>query len=252
MKRFTPGVLALAMTLASVASAQTNPPAKTQATTTAHSSAAAKPAASTYDKALLNPALLKATAPAEYDVKFTTTKGNFTVHVARDWAPVGADRFYNLVKHHYYDGVAIFRVVPNFMAQFGISPYPAVAKAWDKAAIKDDAVKHGNTRGAITFAAESDPNTRTTQVFINFKNNAFLDSQRFAAFGEVTEGMDVVDQLYSGYGDSGAPDQGKMTDEGRAYTEKNFTKLDVIKTAVVVAPAGTTVPKAAPKTAAHP
>jgi peptidyl-prolyl cis-trans isomerase A (cyclophilin A) len=251
MKRFAPGFLALATVLASAASAQTNPPAK-RPVTTAHSSTAAKPSSSTYDKALLNPALLRATAPAEYDVKFTTTKGSFTVHVTRDWAPVGADRFYNLVKHRFYDGAAIFRVVPNFMAQFGISPYPAVAKAWDKAAIKDDPVKHGNTRGAITFAAESDANTRDTEVFINFRNNSYLDSQRFAAFGEVTEGMEVVDQLYGGYGDSGAPDQGKMTEEGRAYTEKNFPKLDIITTAVVVAPGGTTAPKAAPKTPPHP
>ena len=133
------------------------------------------------------------------------------------------------------------------MAQFGVSPYPVVAKAWDNAAIKDDLVKHGNTRGAITFAAETAPNTRTTQVFINFKNNAFLDSQRFAAFGEVTQGMDVVDQLYGGYGDAGAPDQEKMTKEGRAYTEKGYPKLDVVKSATLVPPAGA----AAPKTPAH-
>ena len=204
----------------------------------------AKPAASPYDKALLTPKALVAQAPAEFDVKFVTTQGDFNVHVTRDWAPHGADRFYNLVKHHYFDGVALFRVVPGFMAQFGISAYPAVAKAWDDAKIPDDAVKHGNTRGAITFAAESAPNTRTTQVFINYKNNAFLDSQRFAAFGEVTEGMDVVDKFYGGYGDAGAPDQGKMTEQGKAYTDAGFPKLDHVKTATVVAPA------AAPKTGA--
>ena len=174
MKKLRPAVLVLGFIFAGVATAQT-PPAQKPGTATSHP--AARPAGSTYDRALLNPALLKQQAPAEYDVKFITTKGDFTVHVTRDWAPIGADRFYNLVKHHYYDGVAFFRVIPGFMAQFGVSPYPVVAKAWDNAAIKDDLVKHGNTRGAITFAAESAPNTRTTQVFINFKNNAFLDSQ---------------------------------------------------------------------------
>jgi peptidyl-prolyl cis-trans isomerase A (cyclophilin A) len=244
MKRLQAAVIVLGFISAGAALAQTAP-VKKPGTATSHP--AARPASSTYDRALLNPALLKQQAPAEYDVKFVTTKGDFTVHVTRDWAPIGADRFYNLAKHHYYDGVAFFRVIPGFMAQFGVSPYPVVAKAWDNAAIKDDLVKHGNTRGAITFAAESAPNTRTTQVFINFKNNAFLDSQRFAAFGEVTQGMDVVDQLYGGYGDAGAPDQEKMTKEGRAYTEKGFPKLDTVKTATLVPPAGT----AAPKTPAH-
>lgn len=211
--------------------------AKKPATAT-HS--AAKPAGPGYDRALLTPSLLHAIAPAEFDVKFVTTKGDFTVHVTRAWAPKGADRFYNLARHHFFDGVALFRVVQTphpFMAQFGISPYPAVAKAWENANIKDDPVTHHNVRGTITYAAESDPNTRSTQVFISYGDNSFLDSQRFAPFGEVTDGMDVVDKFYSGYGDAGAPDQGRMVSEGRAYTQKSFPNLDYIKTATVVMPA---------------
>src|SRR5579884_83285 len=138
---------------------------------------------------MLNPAAYKVKAPDTYKVKFNTTKGSFVVEVTRAWAPLGADRFYNLVKGGYYDGAPLYRVIPNFMVQFGFSPSTAVNKAWEKAEIKDDPVKQSNKRGYITFAT-SGPNTRTTQVFINYKDNAFLDTQGFAPFGNVVEGMD--------------------------------------------------------------
>jgi peptidyl-prolyl cis-trans isomerase A (cyclophilin A) len=198
-----------------------------------------------FDKALLTPAALNAKAPETFDVKFSTTQGDFVVHVTRAWAPIGADRFYNMVKHHFLDGDAFFRVLSGFMAQFGLNPYPEVNQAWSRAAIKDDPVRQSNKRGAITFATAG-PNTRTTQLFINFKNNAGLDLQGFAPFGEVTSGMDVVDKLYSGYGEGApqgsGPDQDKVTNQGRPYLEKNFPKLDTIKTAtlIVPAPAGAT------------
>src|SRR5437899_2142891 len=153
-------------------------------------------AARAYDRTLLKPALLKDKAPEQYKVKFVTTRGEFTLAVTRAWSPLGADRFYNLVKHHFYDNTSIFRVVPNFVAQFGISAYPAVTTAWRGTDIKDDAVTQSNKRGYITFAT-SGPNTRTTQVFINLKDNAGLDRQGFSPFGVVEDGgMRVVDMFY--------------------------------------------------------
>ncbi len=187
----------------------------------------------TTDPALLHPATLHAKAPEVYEVKFTTTKGDFVVQVTRAWAPQGADRFYNLVKHGFFSDAAFFRVVPGFIIQFGLNADPAVNKVWQSANIKDDPVTQSNKPGYLTFATAG-PNTRTTQLFINFGNNTFLDNQGFAPFGQVTSGMDVVQQLYSGYGES--PDQGAIQAQGKAYLEKSFPKLDVIKTAVIVAP----------------
>ena len=198
-----------------------------------------------FDPALLQPATLKAKAPAEFDVKFVTTAGEFTIKVTRAWAPNGADRFYNLVRHHFYDGASFFRVLPGFMAQFGMSAYPEVSRAWENAKIKDDPVTQHNRRGFVSFAMAG-PNTRTTQVFINYGNNDNLDQSGFSVFGVVTDGMDVVDKLYNGYGE-GAPDghgpnQELIGARGRAYLEKNFPKLDSIRTASIV--------PAAPKPAA--
>jgi peptidyl-prolyl cis-trans isomerase A (cyclophilin A) len=187
---------------------------------------------------LLNPAALKAKAPDDFKAQFTTTKGDFTVEVHRDWAPNGADRFYVLVKNGFYDGAEFFRVIPNFMVQFGISGNPKIAAAWAHANLRDDPVKQGNKRGRITYAMAG-PNTRTSQVFINFRDNSNLDSQGFAAFGEVTEGMDVVDKLYGGYGDmqemgGHGPSPSKIESEGNAYLDKNFSQLDKIKTAKIL------------------
>lgn len=205
--------------------------------------AAKAPATKTtpYDPALLQPATLRAKAPAEYDVKFVTTQGEFTIKVTRAWAPNGADRFYNLVRHHFYDGAAFFRVLPGFMAQFGLSAYPEVSKVWENATIKDDAIIQSNHRGFVSFATAG-PNTRTTQVFINYGNNEALDKSGFSAFAVVSDGMEVVDKLYNGYGegapDGHGPDQGLIGSRGRAYLEKSFPKLDTIRSATLV-PAAT-------------
>ena len=180
---------------------------------------------------LLHPASLHAKAPATYRVDFKTKRGTFVVTVHRAWSPRGADRFYNLVRAHYYDGVTFFRVVKGFVAQFGISPDPAVSKVWQNATIKDDPVKASNTTGTITFA-DRGPDTRTTQVFVNLANNAAsLDGQGFSPFGKVTSGMTVVNGLYSGYGDPPPDLQQQMATHGNAYLRKHYPKLDSIVTA---------------------
>jgi len=235
--------------LSRTSTAQT-PPAKPKSSTT---TAAPKPAASAYDRTLLKPSLLKDTAPDTYQVKFDTTRGEFTVTVTRAWAPIGADRFYNLVKHHYFDGCRFFRVIPNFMVQFGISPYPPVNAAWDKATIKDDSVKQKNTRGMLTFAKTSLPNSRTTQLFINFKDNSFLDSQGFAPFGVVDgRGMNVVEMMYDQYGDT-ANNEEEMEKGGEKAIAAKWPKLDTIKSATIVGGTSSTpAAKPAPKPAAKP
>jgi peptidyl-prolyl cis-trans isomerase A (cyclophilin A) len=185
---------------------------------------------------LRTPSALTEKAPDMYRAKFDTTKGVFVIEVHRDWAPLGADRFYNLVKNGFYDDVRFFRVLDNFMAQFGINGDPAVMAAWRSANLRDDPAKESNKRGYVTFATGG-PNTRTTQVFINFKDNTGLDSQGFTPFGQVVEGMDVVDKLYSGYGEGAprgqGPDQGRAQMEGNAYLAKSFPKLDYIKKATI-------------------
>ena len=223
------------------------------------SSTAAKPntnthpathSTATYDHTLLKPALLKETAPATYQVKFDTTRGEFTVTVHRDWAPNGADRFYNLVKHHYYDGARVYRVIPGFVAQFGINPHPPVNTAWAKATIKDDPVTQKNVRGTLTFAKTAMPNSRTTEIFINFKDNTGLDSQGFAPFATVDgQGMNVVEMFYDQYPDpAAAGEQPKMESGGEAYIAKTFPKLDTIKSATIVGGASPTTTKPAAST----
>jgi peptidyl-prolyl cis-trans isomerase A (cyclophilin A) len=185
---------------------------------------------------LANPAALNEKAPATYKTKFDTSKGVFVVEVRRDWAPNGADRFYNLVKNGFFDNTRFFRVVPNFMVQFGINGDPKVSAPWRGARIQDDKVTQSNKRGHITFAT-SGPNSRTTQVFINFKDNNFLDGQGFAPFGQVVTGMNVVDALYSGYGEGApsgkGPDQGRIQMEGNDYLTKSFPQLDYVKKASI-------------------
>lgn len=187
--------------------------------------------------ALTNPALATEQAPAEYKVRLDTTKGAIVVLVHRDWAPQGADRFYNLVKVGFYDRAKFFRAIENFMVQFGISAYPEVSEKWSEARIQDDPVKQGNKRGRVTFATAG-PNTRTTQLFINLKDNGNLDGMGFAAFGEVVEGMEVVDQLFMGYGEGApggrGPNQGRIQAQGNAYLEDKFPKLDGIEKATLV------------------
>jgi cyclophilin family peptidyl-prolyl cis-trans isomerase len=232
------------------ASAQTpaQQPAKPSGTAKAGAGSSTKTGAaarSPYDRALLKPELLKAKAPETFDVKFVTTKGDFTVTVTRQWAPLGADRFYNLVRHHFYDNATFFRVLPGFVVQFGLNAHPAVSSAWTNAAIKDDSVAQSNKKGYITFATGG-PNTRTTQVFINLADNARLDSMGFSPFGQVTDGLSVVESLYGGYGEgapSGAgPKQDVIEARGKAYLDADFPKLDSIKSASLVGGAATTTP----------
>src|SRR5580698_10510652 len=182
---------------------------------------------------LLNPASLKAKAPAVFKAKFTTSAGDFVVEVHRDWAPLGADRFYNLVRYGYFTNAAFFRVVPGFVVQFGLSAAPSINRVWKAAAIQDDPVVQSNKRGNLVFATAG-PNTRTTQLFINYGDNSRLDGMGFAPFGSVVEGMDVVDKIFPGYGES--PRQDLITDQGDPYLTANFPKIDKIKLARIVPP----------------
>jgi peptidyl-prolyl cis-trans isomerase A (cyclophilin A) len=200
---------------------------------------APSPAAPAAGAALLDPSRATERAPARFRVRFQTTKGPFVVEVTREWAPRGADRFYNLVRAGYYDEVAFFRVIEGFMVQFGIHGDPGVNAAWREARIPDDPVTQSNRRGMVTYAMAG-PDTRTTQLFINFGDNKGLDSQGFAPFGAVVEGLAVVDSLYAGYGEGAprglGPDQGRTQAEGNAYLRSSFPKLDFVKSARVVKP----------------
>ena len=171
-------------------------------------------------------------APATFRVRFNTTKGDFVVLVHRDWAPRGADRFWELTKMRFYDGNYFFRVLPNFIVQWGISGDPKVAKDWSVLTISDDPPKVSNKLGTVTFATAG-PNSRTTQLFVNLNDNSRLDAQGFTPFGEVSEGMTVVQNLYAGYGEGAprgpGPDQNAITDIGNAYLEEHFPRLDQIK-----------------------
>ncbi|HKW29469.1 MAG TPA: peptidylprolyl isomerase [Verrucomicrobiae bacterium] len=184
-----------------------------------------------------DPAKLTAKAPGTFEAQFDTTKGKFTIEVTRSLAPNGVDRFYNLVRSGYFTDVAFFRVIPGFMCQFGIHGDPNVSAKWREASIPDDPVKGSNTRGTITFATAG-PNTRTTQLFINFGDNVNLDSMGFSPFGKVIKGMDVVDKINGEYGEGApngrGPDQGRIQMEGNAYLKKDFPKLDYIKSATIV------------------
>jgi peptidyl-prolyl cis-trans isomerase A (cyclophilin A) len=214
--------------------AQTPPPKK---------SAAPAPNAPAVNP-LLHPESLRAKAPENFKVKFTTTKGDFVVDVHRDWSPIGADRFYHLVKNRFFTNAAFFRIVPNFIVQFGMPADPKVGAVWQNATIKDDPVRPANSNkmGTLVFATAG-PSTRTTQLFINLRDNgSSLDAQGFTAFGSVVEGMDVVTKLYAGYGER--PEQGRITAEGKAYLDKNFPNLDVIKSAVVMPAEGAPAPAA--------
>ena len=169
-------------------------------------------------------------APDTFKVNFDSSAGPFVIQVHRAWAPIGADHFYTLVKNGFYNEARFFRVVPNFMVQFGIAGDPAV-QSKNRASIKDDPVKESNKKGYVTFAQTSAPNSRSTQIFINFKDNAFLDSQRFAPFGQVISGMENVEKITSQYGEK--PNQGSIQSEGNKYLKAEFPKLDYVKTATI-------------------
>jgi peptidyl-prolyl cis-trans isomerase A (cyclophilin A) len=194
---------------------------------------AAKPAAPR--AALRTPSKLKEQAPPVYNVAFDTSAGSFVVQVTRAWAPNGADRFYNLVKHGYYDGARFFRVIPNFMVQFGINGDPKIQSAWREATIRDEPVVQSNKRGFITFAKSGMPNSRTTQVFINHTDNSRLDADGFSPFGQVISGMEVVDKINAEYRQQ--PEQDLIQTQGNAYLTKAFPRLDFIKSATIGKPA---------------
>jgi cyclophilin family peptidyl-prolyl cis-trans isomerase len=194
-------------------------------------------ATATANKAKLRtPSALNEKAPDTYKAKFDTSQGIFIVEVHRDWAPLGADRFYNLVKNGFYDDTRFFRVLDGFMAQFGINGDPKISAAWREARIQDDPVKQSNRRGFVTYAMAG-PHTRTSQIFINYGDNSALDRQNFSPFGRVSSGMEVVDALYNGYGEGAprgqGPDQGRVQMEGNAYLTKNFPRLDFVKKATI-------------------
>jgi peptidyl-prolyl cis-trans isomerase A (cyclophilin A) len=180
---------------------------------------------------LRNPAALTEQAPATFSVAFDTSKGRVVMEVHREWAPRGADRFYNLVKSGFFNDVRFFRVIGGQLAQFGMHGDPAVQEAWRDAVIEDDPVRHGNTRGTVSFASRG-PNTRTTQLFINLRDNSVYDRLGFAPFAEVVSGLDVVDRLYSEYEER--PEQPLIDEEGNAYLTREFPNLDYIQKAALV------------------
>ena len=215
-------------------------PAPTKPATTTQKPATPKPA--TAKPAAVNPALrtpskLKDVAPATFRANFETSAGVFVVEVTRAWAPRGADRFYNLVKYGYFDGNRFFRVVSNFMVQFGINGDPKLNAVWSESNIPDDPVLQSNKRGFVTFAKRNAPNSRSTQIFINFKDNAFLDKDAFAPFGQVVAGMEVVDKLNGEYGEQPSQMQPQIQSGGNAFLAKNFPRLDYIKKATIEKPA---------------
>jgi peptidyl-prolyl cis-trans isomerase A (cyclophilin A) len=216
--------------------AATTPAAPSATLVSADPGIAPAPAAAAPNPALLKPSLATESAPDRYKVRLETTQGEALLEVHRDWAPLGADRFYNLVKIGFFDDVAFFRVIDGFMVQFGITGDPAVTDAWFTARIKDDPNKQSNTRGRITFAT-SGPDSRTTQVFVNYANNSMLDAQGFSPFGEVVKGMDVIDSLYKGYGEGAprgtGPKQGLVQSRGNAYLKESFPRLDYLKHASI-------------------
>ncbi|HVR82720.1 MAG TPA: peptidylprolyl isomerase [Planctomycetota bacterium] len=176
-------------------------------------------------------------APAEFKVKLETTRGDLVLRITRDWAPKGADRVYALVKSGYYDECRFYRVLPKYIAQFGINGTPTVAAKWKDLPIDDDPVRQKNTRGRVTFG-KGGPNSRTTNLFISLKDNTSLDSEGFAPIGEVLEGLELADQLFSGYGDGApkgrGPSQKRIYEQGNAWLAKDFKDLDYIKKATVV------------------
>ena len=214
-------------------------PSKAEGAKTEKAPAAAEPAkpADGPHPGLMDPSQAKLSAPPKFKAKFETTKGDFVVEVTKEWAPKGADRFFSLVTIGYYTDIPMFRVIEGFMVQFGIHGDPKMNKVWRNASIPDDKVSQSNTPGMITFATRG-PNTRTTQLFINYGQNARLDGMGFAPFGKVVEGMDVVNKVYSGYGEGAprgrGPNQGRMQSEGNTYLKAEFPEMDYIKSISIV------------------
>ena len=175
-------------------------------------------------------------APEQFKVKFETSKGDFEVEVRRSWSPHGADRFYELVRSGFYDEARFFRVIPGFMVQFGIAGDPNVQEKWNEKRIPDDRVTQSNKKGYVTFAKTGQPNSRTTQIFINYADNKFLDQDGFAPFGRVVEGMDVVEKINPQYREQ--PSQSEIRSRGNDYLKREFPRLDYVKKATIVDPEG--------------
>ena len=196
------------------------------------------PKAAAVKASLDKPQTLNQRSSDVYRAKFATSKGDFVIEIHRDWAPVGADRFFNLVKYGYYNDTRFFRVVGGFMAQIGIHGKPELNTIWREQHIADDPVKKSNLRGFVTFATAG-PGTRTTQFFINYADgNSRLDTMGFAPFGQVVSGMQVVDALYADYGEGApqgrGPNQGRIQSEGNAYLLRDFPQLDYVKEATIL------------------
>ncbi len=185
-------------------------------------------------EALRDPALLADTAPDVFRARFETSKGRFEIEVRRDRAPLAADRFFNLVKYGFYDGNRFFRVRPGFVAQWGIHGDPFIQRAWRDASLKDEPVKQSNLRGFVSFTNENSPQSRYTQVFINLRDNADLDKDNFPAFGQVVSGLETVDKLYGGYAGPKEPDGRRIIREGNEYLQKEYPRLDFIKSATIL------------------
>jgi peptidyl-prolyl cis-trans isomerase A (cyclophilin A) len=226
MKNF---FLILILTVCATAVAQTKAAPKAAAPKAATKAATKSKAAGPN---LLNPATLNAKAPPVYLVKLNTTKGPIVIRVNKSWAPIGADRFYNLVRAGFYNNNYLFRSTKQF-AQFGIPARPELSRVWMEHTMFDDRAIQSNKRGMITFASTGDKNSRSVQVFISKVDNTYLDSMGFAPFGEVIEGLDILDMLYSGYGEQVTNLQGEIENQGNAFLEKNFPRLDKITTAVI-------------------
>ena len=190
-----------------------------------------------YNPILLTPDAMNETAPDVFRARFETGKGDFVIEAHRAWSPNGADRFHNLVANGYFDNVRFFRAVAGFVVQFGIHGEPEVSAVWGEQTIDDDPVLTSNTRGFVSYAMGG-PNTRTTQVFVNLGDNSRLDEMGFPPFGQVVEGMDVVDQLHSAYGDGPprgrGPDQREIFKSGNDYLSKSFPDLDFVRRATIV------------------
>ena len=182
---------------------------------------------------LKDPSQLTERAPESFRARVDSSHGAFVIAVEREWAPLAADRFYNLVKNGFYNGSRFFRVLDGFMAQFGLHADPDVQSAWRTANLKDEPVMKSNTRGFVSFTRESSPNSRYTMIFINYKDNRYLDADGFAPFGQVVSGMDVVDKLYSGYGRQNIPDQRRILREGNVFLQAEYPKLDFVKSATI-------------------
>jgi peptidyl-prolyl cis-trans isomerase A (cyclophilin A) len=223
-----------AVVLAALAVACNNSPSEPSPQNRPASDPAGGTAAQEPDAKLLAPESANQKAPDTFKVKFVTTKGDFVVEAHRDWSPNGADRLYNLVTIGFFTDIAFFRAVEGFMVQFGIHGNPKVAKAWQNANIADEPVKEGNKRARLTFAKTQLPNTRSTQMFINYGDNSRLDKMGFSAVGEVVEGMSVVDSLNKEYGERPSAQQGELTRRGNAWLREQYPNLDYIKSAELV------------------